>query len=246
MNNNNKSGGKSFYHFTIELLNKHHIQYLVGGAYAYMEYTGIFRDTKDIDIFCRHGEYEKILMLFSERNYKYEITDARWIAKVFNNEAEDYVDIIFNNPNNICPVDDTWFDHAKVGNLFDLPVLFMAPEEMIWSKIFVQDRERYDGSDINHLILKQTHNLDWQRLNNRMKPHWQLLFSQIIIFQYVYPSERDAVPKWLVEELSQKALDQYKFTPSSDKVCRGPYLDNQQYEVDIKEWGYRAITNKTV
>jgi hypothetical protein len=244
MDNNNKLRGEEFYHYAIELLNKHDIKYLIGGAYAFREYTGIFRDTKDIDVFCRHEEYEKILKLFSDRDFDYEVTDVRWIAKVFN--GEEYVDIIFGNPTNICPVDDTWFEHAKVGNLFGQPVLFMAPEEMIWSKIFVQDRERYDGSDINHLILKQSKNMDWHRLNNRLKPHWQLLLGQLINFQYVYPSERDLVPKWLMEELSQKALNQYDFPPSFDKICRGPYLDNQQYETDIKIWGFKAITNKTV
>jgi hypothetical protein len=242
--NNNNSDKKDFYQFTLKLLNEHNIQYLVGGAYAFREYTGIYRDTKDIDIFCRHEEHEKIIKMFSERGYSYEITDSRWLAKIF--KGQDYVDIIFNNPNNICPVDDTWFNNAVAGHLFDLPVLFLSPEEMIWSKIFVQDRERYDGSDINHILLKKGDRIDWHRLNNKMKPHWQLFYAQLLNFQYIYPSDRDIVPEWLVKELSLKAIEQYDLLPSQDKVCRGPYLDNQQYEVDIKEWGYRAITNKTV
>lgn len=240
MDNNNSE----FYHFVVEQLNHHQIQYLVGGAFAYRKYTGIYRDTKDIDIFCKHEEYEKVLKLFAQQGYRYEVTDVRWIAKVFNNE--EFADIIFSNPNNICLVDDSWFDHAEKDSLFDMPVMFLSPEEMIWSKIFVQDRERYDGSDINHLILKQGYRINWERLNNRLKPHWQLLLGQILNFQYVYPSDRDIVPQWLVQELSQKAIEQYEVTPSFDKVCRGPYLDNQQYEIDIKEWGYKAITNKSI
>jgi hypothetical protein len=30
------------------------------------------------------------------------------------------------------------------------------------------------------------------------------------------------------------------------RVCRGPVIDNTQYSVDVKEWGYKSFTIKTV
>ena len=37
----------------IDLLDAAGIPFLVGGAYAYCQYTGIYRDTKDLDLFPR-------------------------------------------------------------------------------------------------------------------------------------------------------------------------------------------------
>src|SRR5205809_446266 len=40
----------------IKVLQEAEIPMLVGGAYAYAQYTGIFRDTKDLDLFLRKEE----------------------------------------------------------------------------------------------------------------------------------------------------------------------------------------------
>ena len=33
-----------------------------------------------------------------------------------------------------------------------MPALVVPAEEMIWSKAFIQERERFDGADIHHLL----------------------------------------------------------------------------------------------
>ena len=42
----------------------------------------------------------------------------------------------------LCEVDDLWFKYAAPGQVFGFPVKFCPPEEMIWSKAFVMERER--------------------------------------------------------------------------------------------------------
>ena len=123
----------------------------------------------------------------------------------------------------------------------------LSPEELVWCKIYVQNRERYDGADVNHIILKQGKQLDWKHLLFRMDQHWHLLLMQILQFQFVYPSEyHDIVPKWLFDELMVRAKEQYDLPPALEKVCRGPIIDQTQYQVDIKEWDYKVCTIKTV
>ena len=134
------------------MLNDSGAAYMLGGAFAFFHYTGIFRDTKDLDVFCKSSEYPKIMKFFSEKGYKTELTDVRWLAKIFKNEY--YIDIIFDTVNNICRVDDLWYKHAVQADFKGLKVLLVAPEELIWAKIYVQNRERFDGADVNHLILK--------------------------------------------------------------------------------------------
>ena len=35
-----------------------------------------------------------------------------------------------------------------------------------------------------------------------MEPHWEVLLTHLLNFRFVYPTERDLVPRWLMEELT--------------------------------------------
>lgn len=241
---NGQDIANEFYKQTLTLLKDSPTPYLLGGGYAMYEYTGIVRDMKDLDIFCKPSEYQYHLKYLNDNGYQTEITDARWLAKVFQNGY--YIDIIFDTVNNICTVDDSWYEYAVKGKVFGIPVKFLAPEELIWCKIYVQNRERYDGADVNHLFLRYGKKLDWKRLFNRLDQHWELLLSQVINFQFVYPADRDIIPKWLFEELMQRARQQFDLPTSVEKVCRGPIIDQTQYKTDITEWEYKVVTIKTI
>ena len=236
---------KAFYCEVLQLLNESGQEFLIGGAFAIMHHTGIFRNTKDLDIFCRHNQYVSILKFFADKGYKVELTDSRWLAKVF--KGDYFIDIIFNSVNNICIIDDSWFQHAISADYENIPIKIIAPEELIWGKTYVQNRERYDGADLNHLLLRCGKTLDWKRLFGRMEHHYHLLLSVLLLFQFVYPGDyRDIIPQWLFDELIKKAQEQYAIPGSTEKVCLGPLIDNTQYRIDIVEWNYKALTIKTI
>ena len=240
-----RKGATEFYKEALELLNENGTNYLLGGAAAFFHYTGCFRNTKDLDIFCKSSDYPGILKYFAERGYRTEITDARWIAKVFNGEY--YIDIIFDTPSGICYVDDSWFIHANTCELAGVASRVLSAEDLIWCKIYVQNRERYDGADVNHIMLRYGTQLDWKKLLDRLDRHWQLLLGQLMNFQFIYPSEfQDIVPRWLFDDLIKRADDLYNQPVSLEKVCRGPMLDQTQYAVDIREWNYKTLTMKSV
>jgi hypothetical protein len=235
----------AFYREALDMLNNSGAAYMLGGAFAFFHYTGIFRDTKDLDVFCKSSEYPRIMKFFSEKGFRTELTDNRWLAKIFKDDY--YIDIIFDTVNSICRVDDTWYQHAVTADFKGLKVQLIAPEELIWAKIYVQNRERFDGADVNHIILKQGKELDWKRLMVHLEQHWHLLLSQLINFQFVYPSDyHDIIPRWVFDELMNRAHEQYDLPPSLEKVCRGPIIDQTQYSTDIKEWNYKVTTMRTV
>jgi len=236
---------RNFYKEAIALLHESDAEFMVGGGFASFHYTGIQRAVKDLDVFCKPSEYPKILKFFGEKGYRTELTDVRWLAKVFKDEH--FMDIIFDTANSICRVDDLWYEHATLGEFAGIPVRMIPVEELIWCKIYVQNRERFDGADVNHLILKCGRQMDWKRLLSRLDQHWHLLLSQILIFQFVYPADYpEIVPRWLFDELMSRAHDQYELPPAQERVCRGPIIDQTQYSVDIKEWNYKVTTIKTV
>ncbi len=236
---------REFYEEALDLLNESGVDFMLGGAFAMFKYTGIYRDTKDLDIFCKSSDYPAILKFFADKGYKTQLYDVRWIAKIF--KGDFFIDVIFDSVNNICRVDDSWFQHATEGEFVNRKVKFLPAEELIWCKSYVLNRERYDGADINHVLLKVGKTLNWERLLQRLDPHWHLLLMHLISFQFVYPSEfHDIIPKEIFAELMKRANTQYELPPPHEKVCRGPMIDNTQYQIDVKEWDYKAYTIKTV
>lgn len=240
-----KKEAEAFYQKAIDLLNESGAQFMLGGGFAMSQYTGIYRDTKDLDVFCKPSEYPKILKHFQEKGYETQLYDVRWLAKIFNGEY--FIDVIWDTVNNICRVDDSWLENATAGEFVGRQVKFIPAEELIFCKIYVQNRERFDGADVNHIILKYGNKLDWKRLLHHMDPHWHILLSTILMFQFCYPSDyRDIIPQWLFDELMERARSQYDMPSPWEKVCRGPIIDQTQYAIDIKEWDYKVTTIKTV
>lgn len=226
-----------FYRTALNHLAEGGVPFMVGGAYALREYAGVVRDTKDLDIFCKPEDHPRILNLLTDAGYQTEVTYPNWLAKAFHHDQT--VDIIFSSGNSICRVDDTWFRHARPSTVFGVPVQLIPPEEMIWSKSYVQDRGRFDGSDIAHIIVKQARTLDWHRLLVRAGSDSEVLFAHLINFRIVYPSERYTVPEWVMRELWFRIERQFAGPPPAGHVCRGTLFSLYDYEVDVMEWGYQ-------
>ena len=125
----------AFYQEALTLLHESGADFLLGGGFATFHYTGMFRDTKDLDIFCLPSEYTKILKHFSQKGYETQLTDVRWLAKIF--KGEYFIDVIFNSVNNICKVDESWFQYAGHGEFAGMPVKFISAEELLWCKAYV-------------------------------------------------------------------------------------------------------------
>jgi hypothetical protein len=233
-----------FYHSVLSLLLEAGFSFLLGGGFAMKVHTKIVRDSKDLDIFCRPRDFEPMLWHLQKHGYKVEISDSRWLGKAFC--GDHFIDIIFNSVNNICPVDDTWFQNAYKGNFDGIPVQYVGAEELFWCKIYVQNRDRYDGADLNHIILTKGKEMKWDLVLKRLEHHWHLLLAQFLNFQFVYPSERDVIPRWLFDKLLERASKQYDLPVPIGKICRGPLVEQIHYTNDITQWNYKVITIKTI
>jgi hypothetical protein len=232
-----ESAARSFYRRALDLLNAFGVPYLVGGAYALQRYANVQRATKDFDVFVRKDDCTKILSHFSAQGYKTEITFPHWLGKIF--EGEYVVDLIFGSGNGTTEVDDDWFRFAVDEVVIDTPVKLVPAEEMIYSKGFIMERERYDGADVNHVIRSMGSTMDWQRLLTRFGTDWKVLLNHLILFDYVYPSERAQIPSWLVQELLNRYVRESRVPASGERICYGTLLSREQYLKDIREWGYK-------
>jgi Uncharacterised nucleotidyltransferase len=212
------------------------VPFLVGGAFGLNLFTGIKRDTKDLDIFVRPRDCSAALRVLSEAGYETELVFEHWLAKVYSDVA--FIDLIFSSGNGIARVDDTWFRHALPAEVLGLEVLACPAEETIWSKSYIMERERYDGADVAHLLRACSAQLDWQRLLERVGPDGDVLLSHLVLFTYVYPTEAKLIPDWVIAELWSR-FQQERARPVSENICRGPLLSREQYLTDIDKWGYQ-------
>src|SRR5688572_5153938 len=154
-----ESRTRQFYVDAMRILDDAGLPYLVGGGYAMAHYTGIRRNTKDLDLFVKPSDQEQILATLAQAGYKTEYFYPFWIAKALSDES--FIDILYNSGNGLCPVDDEWFTHSTAAEILGHPVRLVPAEEQLWSKAFVQDRDRFDGADVNHLILNLGDRMDW-------------------------------------------------------------------------------------
>ena len=120
---------RRFYLHSLELLEAAQVPHLVGGGYAMACYTGIFRHTKDLDIFVRPQDRQKALASLADAGYKTEITWPHFLAKAITEYA--FVDLIYNSGNGLCPVDDEWLKHARDGEVLGRRVRLCPPEESL-------------------------------------------------------------------------------------------------------------------
>jgi len=111
-------------------------------------------------------------------------------------------------------------------------------EEIIWSKSFVMERERFDGADIAHLIVAQGHRIDWGRLLRRFGSRWPVLLGHLVLYAFIYPDE-PLVPPWVMEELLRRARVEMAWRGSPQRhICRGTLLSREQYLPDLDR-GFR-------
>jgi hypothetical protein len=226
-----------FYQHALTILNEAKVPFLVGGAYALRYYTGIIRDTKDLDLFLHPRDQSRAMEIFGKAGYEIQMTAPHWITKAY--DGHEFVDFIFGLANGLGEVDDSWFEHASEWDLMDRRVALIPAEEMIWSKAFIMERERFDGADINHVIRARAQVLDWDRLLSRFGAHWRVLLAHLIAFGFAYPAERSRIPAKVLEPLLRRAAEEGDEPPDADgRLCRGTLLSRYQYVKDIQEDGF--------
>jgi Uncharacterised nucleotidyltransferase len=228
------------------------VPFLVGGAYAYARYTGIERHTKDFDVFVRPQDFERALDALARQGWQTERTFTHWLGKGY--RGEDFVDVIFSSGNGVARVDEEWLTHAVAEEVLGYPTRLIPAEEMIWSKSFIMERERFDGADVAHVLHARARELDWDRLLRRFEPQggWRVLLAHLTLFGYIYPGDAALIPNRVIDTLNDR-LRRETDQPASEaksRLCRGTILSRSQYLIDTHIWGYedarlRPVGNMT-
>lgn len=226
------------YKRAVEALRDAAIPFTVGGAFALHKHTGIWRNTKDLDIVLEAGAVPGALRHLEARGFSTRIEDPVWLAKAFCGEY--FVDLITALGNAALVVDATWIERAENWEMFSVPCRILAAEELIASKIFVSRRERFDGADVAHLIRVCGGRLDWERLQQLLTGHEEMLLWGLVFFSYIYPAHVDLIPRDLWSSLV-RGFQHHLEHPRREEPFRGTLIDPNMFAIDVKEWGERDL-----
>jgi hypothetical protein len=234
----------SLYREVLLAMNEHGVPYAVAGAFALQKYTGIWRVTKDLDLFVKSDDVPAALDYLKEHGFRCEIPDPVWLAKA--HRGEYFVDLISGMSNAVIVVDESWIKRGQPAVIAGVDSQIISAEDLLASKLFVIRRERFDGADIAHIIYRTQGKLEWKRILELAGEHWEIVLWALILFRYVYPAHTDYVPAELWQELLTRYMQEVQ-NPNPNAPFRGSLVDDSMFSIDMKDWrledlesGYRA------
>ena len=226
---------RAIYVRVLSICHKRGLQFALGGAAALGIYTGHWRNTKDLDLYILPSDRDRIVEIFAEAGLQDYFCvasyDRRWIYRAWCNEA--IVDAIWAMANQRAEVDELWLTRGPLAPALDgISVRILPPEEMIWSKLYVMQRERCDWPDILNLLYATARHVDWDHLISRVGDDTPLLRALVDIFHWLCPTEDISLAEALLDARSPRISN----NGCSTSTRRADLLDSRPW------FGPRLVT----
>lgn len=179
------------------------VAFAASGGLAMSFYTGFWRNTKDLDLVVLPRTRDAMIRAtlaagladyFDELPY-----DRSWIYRAVRDGV--IVDAIWALANGAGEVDEAWLELGPVVEIRGERIPLVPPEEMIWSKIHIVQRERCDWPDVMNMLYVTGPSLDWSRLMARMAGDEELLAAVVRLFSWLAPGRAAALPAAVFRQL---------------------------------------------
>jgi hypothetical protein len=236
---------RELYKKALAALNAAGIPYVVAGAYAIHAHTGIYRQTKDLDVFVEPERVVAAMQALRDIGLTARLEQPHWLAKAIDSRRR-FVDIIFGMGNGISLIDRDWYTYSRPAILAATPVRIAPVEELIWHRLFISERHRQDTADILHLIASVGTTINWRRLIDKTGEHWALLLAHVLVFEYVYPELLVGVPGWVMDELLARAHEARGRERTGERITRGTLISRFSFTIDVHEWAFRDLRAEKV
>lgn len=185
------------YSCVLDKVRDQQVPFALGGGLAVGVYTGRLRNTKDLDIYVLPEDRDRVVGIMMdcglEDYFEKKPYDRGWIYR--GNSGDVIVDAIFAMANRRAVVDAGWLERGPMIPMFDREIRVIPPEELIWSKLYVVQRDRCDWPDILNMVYATGAHLDWQHLLARVAEDTPLLKGVLSMFSWVSPEKARAIPK---------------------------------------------------
>jgi hypothetical protein len=224
----------SVYRRVLVMARERGIPFAIGGGTATMVYAGRPRQSKDLDLFVTRENRERMIQVTSDCGlrdlYDEQPYDRAWIYRA--HDGTNIVDIIWAMANQRAPVDRTWLENGPEMTMEDLGLRLVPPEEILWAKLYILQRDRCDWPDALNILYVLGPELDWDRLLTRLGPDAPLLAGLLSVFAWLCPARARELPASLWRELKMGS------------GVPNPYLASGESRADLLDsrWWFRPAT----
>jgi hypothetical protein len=192
------------YEQAISVTNDQKIPFLIGGAFALASYTAKWRNTKDLDFFVLPKDKDRTIKGLTDIGFvDYYPTlayDRSWIYRATKDDT--IVDIIWTLPNHRTEVDEMWFTNSVPVKIKGAPLRVLPPEELIWIKLYVLQKDRCDWPDVMNVLHSTYSKLKWKHLLARLEDDLPLLIGMLNVFTWLDPDRLKELPPELRERMA--------------------------------------------
>jgi hypothetical protein len=197
------------YHRVILEVRSAGVRFAFGGAFATAVYTGQLRNTKDFDFYGRPEDRGAMIAAVTRAGLHDHFDrlsyDRNWIYRA--SERDIIVDTIWAMANLRASVDDRWLSAGPQVIIREEPMRAIPIEELIWSKLYVLQRERSDWGDVLNLIDARADTIDWRRLLDRLNDDTPLLAGALSVFGWLSPARAQDIPEEVWSDLRVRKPD---------------------------------------
>jgi Nucleotidyl transferase of unknown function (DUF2204) len=172
------------------------IPFAFGGAFATAVYTGEFMNTKDFDFYILPVDRDRMVQAISRAGlddyYDQRSYDRSWIYRASRDEI--IVDAIWAMANHRTDVDEGWLIRGPAVEIRGEKLRAIPVEELIWSKLYVLQRERSDWGDVFKLLDARLREIDWDRLLAQLGDDTRLFAGALAVYGWLAPDRADVIP----------------------------------------------------
>lgn len=205
------------------------VPFALGGGLAFSVYSQRPRFTKDIDLYILHRDRDVMIHVLHQAgfvDYFDQVPyDRSWIYRGVHGRA--IADLIWAMANQRAWTDDAWLVRSRHVNLRGLRVLMLPAEELIWTKLYVLQRDRSDWPDLLNLLNCEGPDLDWEHLIRRVGEDALLLGAVLMVFAWMCPGRAAELPQWIWPRMG--LLPPLKGPNCSEDRSRVALLDSRDW-----------------
>jgi hypothetical protein len=189
----------AIYSKAMEVVRSAGVPFLLGGGFALAAFTGRWRDTKDIDFYIHPRDRDAAVQALTKAGFDDYFSrlpyDRKWIYR--STQSDCIVDIIWSMANQRAQVDELWFERADKLQLRDQQLLILPPEEFMWCKLYILQRDHCDWTDVFNLLYATGDRLDWPHLISRLDEDTPLLKGLLSVYGWLCPDQVLQLPESL-------------------------------------------------
>jgi hypothetical protein len=98
------------------------LPFALGGGFAYSAYSGLWRNTKDIDLYILPEQRQQMIDIVTQQGFTDYFSvkgyDRSWIYRSTRDDV--IADIIWDMPNHRAAVDEHWLTHGQMLRIRDV------------------------------------------------------------------------------------------------------------------------------